>query len=324
MRRIGPLNIMRFIATAMLILGSFAAVGGGTTASAATTTYHAYCDQNDVCQSDPDQAIFITQRCDSPCDYTKQTAYEVRSQSTAVVLDKLVVKTTTGTYTKTAADLANCNYNHLCYFQFEGRSSHADLYGHSGTASNYSVSAGLTPVVMPVGQIAHLHGSVAPSAGGQTVYAQRYYSGTWHTTGSQKLNSSSAYSFATKPSRGTYQFRVYKPAAGGIKAAYSSTQTLWVGVYRVTGAFVDSSISHTQTATFNGVVAPARGGQRIYIQQYYSGTWHNVSYRALTSNSSYSFGLHYSTSGTFTYRTFKPGDGTYSGGYSPARVIKVS
>jgi hypothetical protein len=192
------------------------------------------------------------------------------------------------------------------------------------TATKYSIPVVMSPSVMPVGSTAWLRGAVYPSAPGKTVIAQRYYSGAWHNVASQALSSSSTYSFPQKPARGIYTFRVYKAGAGSVAAATSSAVTLHVGVYRVTGSLSPTSMVRGSTAHFKGAVAPARGGQKVVLQRYYSSAWHGVTTYTLSSNSTYDFAIRLTSPGTYTYRVVKSGDGTYSAGYSPNRVIKVT
>jgi len=73
-------------------------------------------------------------------------------------------------------------------------------------------------------------GSVAPTHAGQTVYLQRYAgSGKWTTVTSKVLGSTSAYAFSVKPStRGTFTYRVYKPADADHLASYSPNRAVKV------------------------------------------------------------------------------------------------
>ncbi|WP_139307424.1 S8 family serine peptidase [Micromonospora pattaloongensis] len=58
-----------------------------------------------------------------------------------------------------------------------------------------------------------LSGKVSPSHARQTVYLQRLVGGSWRNVTSRSLSSTSSYSFTVEPTtRGTYQYRVYKPA----------------------------------------------------------------------------------------------------------------
>ena len=82
---------------------------------------------------------------------------------------------------------------------------------------------------IPLGQTVTLSGSVSPSHVGQTVYLQRSVNGVWSTVTSTALSSTSQYSFSIKPgTRGTYAYRVYKPADTDHLAGYSAMKYLTV------------------------------------------------------------------------------------------------
>jgi len=69
-----------------------------------------------------------------------------------------------------------------------------------------------------------LNTAVWPVSTRQTVLIQRYYSGAWHTVATRLLNSSGLASYSVRPTaRGTYLFRVVKPATNGRAAGISRT-----------------------------------------------------------------------------------------------------
>ncbi|SCE80874.1 type VII secretion-associated serine protease mycosin [Micromonospora mirobrigensis] len=91
------------------------------------------------------------------------------------------------------------------------------------------VYANLSRTSFALGGSATLSGSVAPAHAGQAVYLQRLVSGVWKTETSKALSSTSAYAFSIKPpARGTYSYRVYKPADSDHAAGYSPTRTVTV------------------------------------------------------------------------------------------------
>jgi hypothetical protein len=84
---------------------------------------------------------------------------------------------------------------------------------------------------MTLGRTATLTGKVRPAAyEGQTVNLERRRSdGSWAQVSSRKLDATNAYSFAIKPSsRGTYTYRVTKPATSRHVSSSSSTVPLKV------------------------------------------------------------------------------------------------
>ncbi|MFD2763692.1 S8 family serine peptidase [Micromonospora eburnea] len=92
-----------------------------------------------------------------------------------------------------------------------------------------AVTAKLSKTSFRRGGTVTLSGSVSPRHAGQTVYLQRLVNGTWKNITSKKLSSSSTYSFSIKPtSKGTYGYRVYKPADTDHAAGFSPRQSFKV------------------------------------------------------------------------------------------------
>jgi hypothetical protein len=91
------------------------------------------------------------------------------------------------------------------------------------------VSATLNRTRGPLGTTFVLTATVAPRHAGQRVLIQRYLRGGWHTIATRVLNSSSKASFSVRPgTRGTYDYRVVKPADSDHAPATSRTVTLTV------------------------------------------------------------------------------------------------
>ncbi|HEX2357747.1 MAG TPA: S8 family serine peptidase, partial [Micromonosporaceae bacterium] len=91
------------------------------------------------------------------------------------------------------------------------------------------VSATLSRTSFALGGSATLSGSVAPGHAGHRVYLQRLANGAWVTASSQLLPSTSTYAFTIKPgARGTFYYRVYKPADTDHLAALSATRSMRV------------------------------------------------------------------------------------------------
>ncbi|GAA2018438.1 hypothetical protein GCM10009740_02830 [Terrabacter terrae] len=99
--------------------------------------------------------------------------------------------------------------------------------GSSSALRAVAVRTAVTGVVsrssLALGGTFTMSGSVSPTHAGQGVYLQRYAgSGTWTTVTSKALGTTSAYAFSVKPSaRGTFTYRVYKPADSDHAASYS-------------------------------------------------------------------------------------------------------
>ncbi|HEX7744290.1 MAG TPA: S8 family serine peptidase [Micromonosporaceae bacterium] len=91
------------------------------------------------------------------------------------------------------------------------------------------VTANLSRTSVALGGSVTLSGGVAPGHAGHRVYLQQFSSGAWATVNSQLLPSTSTYAFAIKPGyRGTYYYRVYKPADPDHLAAISPTRSFSV------------------------------------------------------------------------------------------------
>ncbi|PWU52823.1 hypothetical protein DLJ46_02285 [Micromonospora globispora] len=91
------------------------------------------------------------------------------------------------------------------------------------------VTATLSKTSFALGGTVTLSGSVSPNHSGQTVYLQRLVSGSWQNVTSRTLSSSSTYAFSIKPtSKGTYYYRVYKPADTDHAAGFSPQRSFKV------------------------------------------------------------------------------------------------
>lgn len=94
------------------------------------------------------------------------------------------------------------------------------------------VTAAFSDSTPKVGQVVRLGGSVAPKHAWQSVYMQFYYQGAWHTDTEfrAKLNADSKYAlYLSFNQKGTYSFRMYKPADSDHAAGYSPTRRVVVG-----------------------------------------------------------------------------------------------
>ncbi|WP_374967914.1 S8 family serine peptidase [Terrabacter sp. BE26] len=106
--------------------------------------------------------------------------------------------------------------------------------GSSSALRAVGVRTAVTGVVsrssLALGGTFTMSGSVSPTHVGQGVYLQRYAgSGKWTTVTSKPLGTTSAYAFSVKPSaRGTFTYRVYKPADTDHLASYSASRAVRV------------------------------------------------------------------------------------------------
>jgi hypothetical protein len=132
----------------------------------------------------------------------------------------------------------------------------------SATASTHTYAAITAKVEL--GQTGHVTGSVSPARPGKSVTLQRLVGSSWQNRGSAALSSTSHFSFVFKPTvKGTYYYRVVKPAEAGYASSISARLTTTVvakvrslvTTYSPTAS--DSNYRETTsddvTATTNGV-----------------------------------------------------------------------
>ncbi|GAA2490254.1 S8 family serine peptidase [Terrabacter carboxydivorans] len=139
--------------------------------------------------------------------------------------------------TRTSSSTGTVSFTHKPSTSVEYLWTYRGSTGFVGSSSSV-VRVGLRTAVtstasrtsLPLGGSFSLYGSVSPSHAGQRVYLQRYAgSGRWTTVTSTVLTSTSAYSFAIKPSaRGTFTYRVYKAADADHLASYGPSRAVKV------------------------------------------------------------------------------------------------
>ena len=106
--------------------------------------------------------------------------------------------------------------------------------GSSSAAARVGVRTTVTGAVsrtsLPLGGSFTISGSVAPAHVGQVVYLQRYAgNGVWTNVASRTLSSASAYAFSFRSGwRGTFTYRMYKPADVDHLASYSPNRVVRV------------------------------------------------------------------------------------------------
>jgi hypothetical protein len=72
---------------------------------------------------------------------------------------------------------------------------------------------------------------------------------------------------------------------------------------------------------FSGQVSPSRAGATVYLQRYYSGSWHDVANKSLSSTSTYAFAWYPNGAGHFKFRVRKPTSGSVAGSHSAAMSV---
>jgi hypothetical protein len=116
--------------------------------------------------------------------------------------------------------------------QYTVRFPGSGLYlGSASVATTISVaqkvSAHLSGSSAGVGRPVYVLGSVSPNHKGQNVYLQSYYNGAWHTIKTGTLSTTSSFSIIVHEyAKGTYHFRIYRPADSDHAAGVSGTMSL--------------------------------------------------------------------------------------------------
>ena len=92
----------------------------------------------------------------------------------------------------------------------------------------------------------------------------------------------------------------------------------------VTATLSRTSVARGGTVTISGAVSPNKAGKWVYLQRYVNGTWKNLTYKALTSSSTYTFAIKPGTAGTWKLRVHRGADTLHSAGSSPTRTLSVT
>jgi hypothetical protein len=151
---------------------------------------------------------------------------------------------------------------------------------------------------------ANILGRLTP--GGYRAYKfQKLVAGTWQTISTGRTNSSGYGSgnLQTKVA-GVAKYRLYGPATSHYRSTYSSVVTITVRP-GLTAGLSRATIAKDQTgASLAGKAFPAASGRTIYLQSYYSGTWHNMTYTHTNVDGNYWLALPTTTVGVANYRAY--------------------
>jgi hypothetical protein len=92
---------------------------------------------------------------------------------------------------------------------------------------------------------------------------------------------------------------------------------------RVTGTLSATAVRAGATAYLAGVVSPARNGGFVYLQRYYGGAWHDVTYRTQSAAGAVRVPIKVPR-GTYTYRLRYGASRGRLAGVSPTRTLTVT
>jgi hypothetical protein len=207
-----------------------------------------------------------------------------------------------------------------------------DLKVYTCTYGPTGVAIAVSPARSFYGTSASFHGRLLKAGtttgvGGQRLVLQYRVPGatTWTnkayaTTARTGTVGMATYTF--KPTR-TYEYRYLFPSSGGWRGSASVTRT-HVVVPVVASKLSPTSMRLGSTALLSGTVTPTHAGKTVSLQRLVNGAWGTISTRALSSTSTYAFGIRPATRGTHSYRVLFTGDADHGAAASTTRVLTVS
>jgi glucose/arabinose dehydrogenase len=142
----------------------------------------------------------------------------------------------------------------------------------------------------------------------ETLYWRRHGTTAWTRLGTVLITPTGGH--ATLKPLATMDVLAYFPGAPGYRAS-SATRVIAVAP-KVVAKLSATSVVRRHSVTISGSVAPQHAGQPVYLQRYYSGAWHTLTSRALTSSSTFAFGFTPATSGTYLLRVYKTADSDHA------------
>jgi hypothetical protein len=137
----------------------------------------------------------------------------------------------------------------------------------------------------------------------------------------------------TTNSAGVAATAIHPPSNYEVRVAYYGLSTFLGATYgpipvnvrpAVSATLAQTSVVHGGYVALSTTVAPNHAGQTVYLQKYYSGAWHTVLSHALSSSSAWTFTVHPTTVGKFSYRVYKPADSDHVAAYSAVRTLTAT
>jgi hypothetical protein len=112
-------------------------------------------------------------------------------------------------------------------------------------------------------------------------------------------------------------------AASASAIAYTSgPATAAVTAYRVSARVSHPVFSAGAVAQITGTVTPSAAGHPVYLQRFYSNSWHRIGTQTLNRRSVFNFSYRVTTPGAWSVRIFKPA-GRIGAGSSPSLRFTV-
>lgn len=157
-------------------------------------------------------------------------------------------------------------------------------------------------------------GSTSVSGEKITFYGRRKGTSTWTALTTGTTVSGGTISTVRTPGS-HYEYRATHARTLYYASSTSPTVTVLVKP-ALTASISPSSALNGTTVRITGTLKPAHGGQSVYLQRLTSDGWRSVLRSTLSSGGGYSFSTRPTTSGSYSYRVYKPADGDHLAAYS--------
>jgi len=155
------------------------------------------------------------------------------------------------------------------------------------------------------------------------LYGRRKGTTAWTLLGTVTSNGTGAVALANKPAWSTEFYWSYRNSSTYIGNA-SGVRTVGIST-TLSSTLSRTSVKLGGSVVLSGTVTPNHARQTVYLQRYLGGgRWQNVTSKALSSSSGYSFTIKPTWKGTLYYRVYKPADTDHTAGYSAVRNFKVT
>jgi type VII secretion-associated serine protease mycosin len=154
------------------------------------------------------------------------------------------------------------------------------------------------------------------------LYGKRRGTSTWTLLGTATSSSTGYLTLNHKPAW-SLDYRWTFPGSSGYTGSVSGSRTVGVRT-AISSVLSATSVARNKSVTLTGTVEPSHAGKTVYLQRLVGGKWTNVTSKKLSSKSTYSFSIKWSTKGSYSYRVYFPAHTDHLAGYSKTRVLKVT
>jgi Zn-dependent metalloprotease len=145
----------------------------------------------------------------------------------------------------------------------------------------------------------------------------------WTRLATVTTDAAGAYRYLAKPTVNFEYTTRFVGAAPFLAAPVNEAPNVYVAP-KLTAALNDTTVHRTTTAYLAGVVTPAHGGRRVYLQKKVSGSWRNITYLVLPASGAYRLRVRPGVAGTHYYRAAIAAHADHAAGASPTATLRVS